>query len=231
MSFEAIILAGGRGTRLQSVISEVPKPMAPVANKPFLTYLLNQLSKTTIRNVKLSVGYKHHVIIDYFGHSFKQLKLEYVVENTPLGTGGGIRLAAEKCRSENVVVLNGDTYFDIDFKAFQKQHIENKCAMTIALKDMQLVDRYGMVELNDNQVVGFSEKSTELKSGWINGGIYALNLQQFMSNTVLGVFSMETDFMEKQVNRLRIEGYKSKKYFIDIGIPEDYQKANVYFEN
>ncbi len=229
MSTNAIILAGGMGTRLKSVITDIPKPMAPVANKPFLTYLLNQLCSFDITEVKLSVGYKHEVIESYFGTKYKHLNLDYIIEKEPLGTGGGIRLAAEACTSETLLICNGDTYFDVNIDQFVTEHIQNKNGMTIALKQMDRVNRYGMVELNQSEIIGFSEKSEALKTGWINGGIYALNKALFLDNTQAGNFSMEVDFMEKMVGQIKLEGFKSDGYFIDIGIPDDYHKANTYF--
>lgn len=229
MSTEAIILAGGMGTRLRSVITDIPKPMAPVAHKPFLTYILEQLCTTDITQVKLSVGYKHEVIQDYFGPKFKQLNLDYIIEDEPLGTGGGIRLAAESCQSNTVLICNGDTFFDVALDQFVQEHQQNNNGMTIALKHLEEVNRYGMVELSDSKIIGFSEKTSEPKTGWINGGIYALNRELFLAKTIPSRFSMEVDFMEKMVGTIRLEGFKSEAYFIDIGIPEDYQKANDYF--
>ena len=203
--------------------------MAPVANKPFLTYILEQICATEIVDVKLSVGYKYDVIRSYFGSRYKHLHLGYVVENEPLGTGGGIRLAAESCSSNTLLICNGDTFFGIDIERFINQHVSHNNGMTIALKHMEMVNRYGMVEIEDFRVLGFTEKSNDLKSGWINGGLYALDRNVFLNNTKPGQFSMELDFMEKMVGEIKIEGFKSEDYFIDIGIPEDYQKANEYF--
>jgi D-glycero-alpha-D-manno-heptose 1-phosphate guanylyltransferase len=230
METEAIVLAGGMGTRLKSVISNIPKPMAIVAQKPFLTYILDQLCNTRIANVKLSVGYKHEVIQDYFGSNYKHLNLEYIFESEPLGTGGGIRLAAESCKSKSLLICNGDTYFDVELEKFINAHNENQNGMSIALKFMEKVNRYGMVDLDGSKLLRFNEKSEDLKSGWINGGIYVLDRELFLSNTKPGRFSMETDFMEKMVDDIKIEGFKSEGYFVDIGIPEDYLKANNYFE-
>ena len=229
MPADAIILAGGMGTRLKSVISDIPKPMAPVANKPFLTYILNQLCSFDITEVKLSVGYKHEVVESYFGTKYKHLNLEYIVEKEPLGTGGGIRLAAEACSADTLLICNGDTYFDVDIDKFVNEHNTNKNGMTIALKHMDMVNRYGMVELDQSEIIGFSEKSETLKSGWINGGIYALDKELFLNKTQAERFSMEVDFMEKMVGQIKLEGFKSDGYFIDIGIPDDYHKANKYF--
>ncbi|MFT5723461.1 MAG: D-glycero-alpha-D-manno-heptose 1-phosphate guanylyltransferase [Bacteroidia bacterium] len=229
MNTEAIVLAGGMGTRLRSVISNIPKPMALVADRPFIAYIFDQLIEAGITHVKLSVGYKFEVIRDYFGHRYKQLHLEYVIEIEALGTGGGIRLAMEQCTSDSVLVCNGDTFFDVNLGHFIAQHQSNNNGMTIALKQLEHVNRYGMVELNETKIYGFTEKSNDLKSGFINGGIYAINRSQFLDRTIAGNFSMEVDFMEKMVNVIRMEGHLSDGYFIDIGIPEDYQKANEYF--
>ena len=229
MPADAIILAGGMGTRLKSVISDIPKPMALVANKPFLTYILKQLCSFDITEVKLSVGYKHEVVESYFGTKYKHLNLEYVVEKEPLGTGGGIRLAAEACSADTLLICNGDTYFDVDIDKFVNEHNTNKNGMTIALRHMDMVNRYGMVELDQSEIIGFSEKSETLKSGWINGGIYALDKELFLNKTQAERFSMEVDFMEKMVGQIKLEGFKSDGYFIDIGIPDDYHKANKYF--
>jgi D-glycero-alpha-D-manno-heptose 1-phosphate guanylyltransferase len=230
MNIEAIILAGGQGTRLRSVIQDVPKPMAPVANRPFLAYLFDQLCQTGIARVHLSVGYKHRVIIDYFGHRYKHLKLNYVVENEPLGTGGGIRLAMEQCESDHVVVLNGDTYFGVDIDAMVDEHVKSQAGLTMALKHLENVNRYGMVQLDNNQVVRFDEKSESLKTGYINGGIYILDRNRFLERTQASKFSMEVDYMERFIGEEKFCGFPSDAYFIDIGIPEDYNKANQYFE-
>ncbi|MBO6517273.1 MAG: nucleotidyltransferase family protein [Bacteroidia bacterium] len=227
---EAIILAGGMGTRLKSVVSDVPKPMAPVAGRPFLTYLLDQIANTGIQNVYLSVGYKHEVILQYFGRRYKHLNLHYVIEKERLGTGGGIRLAAELATSNTLFVLNGDTYFDVAFPKFFDHHQHAENGMTIALKQMSNVTRYGMVKQDGQRIIGFSEKSAEPVTGNINGGIYCLNRTLFLEKTKPTAFSMETDFMEKYVNDIAIGGFESEGYFIDIGIPEDYTKANQYFE-
>lgn len=231
MKPEAIILAGGKGTRLRSVVSDVPKPMAPVAGKPFLTYVLDQLVMSGITEAKLSVGYKHEVIKRHFGDRYDTINLTYVVENEPLGTGGGIRLAAESCSSDHVLVMNGDTFFDVELPVFMQLHEDAGNAMTIALKSMDNVDRYGTVRLKGNRIEEFVEKSPGAGAGLINGGIYGLNRKLFLEKTSPGTFSMEVDFMQKEVGNLVFGGVISTGHFVDIGIPEDYQKAQEYFGN
>ena len=120
---EAVILAGGFGTRLQSVVADVPKPMAPVNGKPFLQYILDYCIKQGIERVVLSTGYKHEVIFSFFGTQYNTITIQYAHEQEPLGTGGGIQFALQKCIDENVVVLNGDTFFDVDLQALESQHI------------------------------------------------------------------------------------------------------------
>lgn len=231
MNAQAIVLAGGMGTRLQSVVSDVPKPMAPVAGRPFLAYILDQICRTNISEVFLSVGYKHEVIQQFFGHKYKHLSLTYVVEKEALGTGGGIRLAAEKCNANEIIVFNGDTFFDVNIDALLSNHQTNQNDQTIALKNMEMVNRYGIVECDESlRILSFQEKTESLKSGWINGGIYCLNRETFLAKTEASKFSMEVDFMERFVQSLKLGGFPSDGYFIDIGIPEDFKKANTYFE-
>ena len=229
MSINAIILAGGKGTRLKSVVSDVPKPMALVNRRPFIAYILDQLIDAGVKHAYLSVGYRHDVISSYFGNRYKSINLHYVIEDEPLGTGGGIRLACEAATTEDVLVLNGDTFFNTDIHSLIDSHIKTNATMTIALKHMQQVNRYGMVELTDSMISAFTEKTEELKDGLINAGMYVLNRKEFIDSTQSGVFSMEKDFMEKRVDDRVICGKELAGYFIDIGIPNDYRLANGYF--
>lgn len=223
---EAIVLAGGFGTRLKSVVADVPKPMARVAGKPFLEYILNYLKSNGIKRVVLAVGYKKDVITNYFGNSFNGLEIEYSIEEEPLGTGGGVKLAMSKCLQKNVFVVNGDTYFPVDLSDMMNHHVKNAADITIATKRMKNFDRYGTIDVVKGKIVSFNEKRF-CKNGLINGGIYV------MKNNILGsikknVFSMEKDFF--QHSSLRIFSYLSNSYFIDIGIPEDYYKAQKEFK-
>ena len=113
---EAIILAGGKGTRLQSVVSDVPKPMADVNGRPFLSYLLHFLSTKGVRKVVLSVGYKHEVISNYYSNCFENMSICYAIENEPLGTGGALVESLKQVTDSNVLLLNGDSFFDINLK-------------------------------------------------------------------------------------------------------------------
>ena len=138
---ETIVLAGGLGTRLRGVIGEIPKCMAPVAGKPFLQYQLEWLSRFNISHVVLSVGYLREQVIDFVNGREWPFKISYAVEREPLGTGGGIRLALQKCRGNKVYVLNGDTFYNVNLKA-----LTFTAPVTLALKPMRDFERYGAVD-------------------------------------------------------------------------------------
>ncbi len=225
---EAIILAGGLGTRLKGVISDMPKPMAPVANQPFLKYIFDYLKQQGIERVILSVGYKYELIEDFFGNNYEGLELVYSTENEPLGTGGGIRLAVDKLNGEQAFIINGDTFFDVNLLELEKVAITENSDLCLALKSMQSFDRYGSVSLQGSRIISFKEKQF-MQEGLINGGVYWFQkslLEAFKSGEK---FSFEQDLMEKQVDQKIISGFISDTYFIDIGIPEDYAQANKDF--
>jgi len=227
---EAVVLAGGLGTRLRNVLRDLPKPMAPIGDKPFLEYLILYLQKNGIEKVILSVGYKWEVIKEYFGDSFEGMEIVYCVENEPLGTGGAIRKSLCFVASEDVFILNGDTFFDIDLKEFFAFHKEKHSVLSIALKPMKQFDRYGIVKIdNDNRIVSFEEKRY-YQFGFINGGIYLLNKDFFLSFDLVDKFSFEKDFLEKYYKFYEFYGLPFDSYFIDIGVPEDYERAKRNFE-
>jgi len=227
---EAIVLAGGLGTRLKGVISDIPKPMAPVAKQPFLQYILAYLKQQGIERVILSVGYKYEVIQEFFGDNYLGLNLIYSVEETPLGTGGGMRLAIEHLKSDRAFIINGDTFFDVQLPRMEQFAISKRADLCLALKSMKNFDRYGSVVVEDNKISSFREKQL-VKEGLINGGVYLVKTSFFTDFEVGQKFSFEQDLMEKQVGKQNILGFVSDTYFIDIGIPEDYAQANKDFEN
>ena len=229
---DVIILAGGLGTRLRQVVSELPKCMAPVCGKPFLSYLLDYLKNFNVGKVILSVGYLRDSIIQFIDNQKDNYKFDFdfAVEETPLGTGGGIKLALTKATSENVMVLNGDTFFDVDVNALVMNHLHSKKDITLALKPMENFERYGNVILDENgNVVEFQEKKFCAK-GQINGGVYVMKRENDMMDGLPEKFSFETEVLQKQAKILNINGFVCDSYFIDIGIPEDYAKANIEFE-
>ncbi len=227
---DAVVLVGGLGTRLRSLISDVPKPMAPVGDQPFLDILLKDLLRSpVVTRVVLAVGYKHEVVQNYFGERVYDREVVYAIEHEPLGTGGGIQNALRHTRSEEVLVLNGDTLFQIDAAAMVEQHQHQKAELTMALKPMRDFERYGAVNVEGSRIVGFEEKRHR-DEGLINGGIYLINKnifeQSFLKAAPLPVkFSFETDFLQPYVQQMQVHSFVSEGYFIDIGIPEDYQRA------
>ena len=227
---EAIILAGGFGTRLRSVVSDVPKPMAPMNDKgtPFLAFVLDQLAGQGFETIILSVGYMAEVIQQYFGDSYAGMKIRYSVEDEPLGTGGAVKKALALCSAENVFVLNGDTYFDVDLSAMEQQHRKSGADFTLAAREMSDFERYGALKLTaDDRVSAFLEKKY-CAHGYINGGIYCMG-RTILADVKKEAFSLEKDFLEEKVDQLHIAACKSSGYFIDIGIPKDYRRAKEYW--
>jgi D-glycero-alpha-D-manno-heptose 1-phosphate guanylyltransferase len=221
---EAIILAGGLGTRLKEVIDDIPKPMAVVAGKPFLSYLLDYCLSAGIEKIVLAVGYKYEVIKKFFGNLYKGVKLEYAIEKEPLGTGGAIWNAFQYITTDTALLLNGDSVFFVDIQQFYSNHIQNQADISLALKPMQNFDRYGTVELFNNRIINFHEKQPA-KQGLINAGVYLINKKSIQKYPQKEKFSFEKDIVEKYVNRLTLIGFVDTGYFIDIGIPEDYERA------
>ncbi len=228
---EAIILAGGFGTRLQTVVSDVPKPMAPIINEPFLNYVFDYLKHYHIEHVVLSTGYLADKISEYYKNEYQGIKIFYTKEETPLGTGGGIRLAMEKCHTHHVLVLNGDSFFDVNLNQYFNQHISFHSDCSLALRKVDNAARYGTIKLEDGFIKAFKEKDSIEKEGLINGGVYIIDRELFLNKTeTLKPFSIEKDFFETRINELNLMGFEYEGYFIDIGIPEDYNKAQDDFK-
>ena len=230
---EAIILAGGFGTRLKDVVKDLPKPLAPVNDRPFLDYILLRLASFGIKRVVLSVGYLSDKMKAHYGHHFGGMEIDYSVEEEPLGTGGGIRLALQKCQTYDVLVLNGDSFFDIDLVSFYNKHSDAVADASLALRRVDNAARYGTITLGEfDKIYSFKEKNGADNPGIINGGIYILCPDTFLSETPAGVnFSIEKDFFEKKLDKLNLYGFAYKDYFIDIGIPEDYKQAQHDFKS
>lgn len=231
MITECIILAGGLGTRLRDAVPDLPKCMAPVAGRPFLSYVIDHLLKEGIHSFIFSLGYKHEVVADYLQKNYSQLHAKFAVEDSPLGTGGGIRLACEQSTEKNVLVVNGDTLFKVALSTLAYFHALCKADCTLALKPMKEFDRYGVVELNeDYSIKSFREKQFYAE-GNINGGVYALQVQKLLDEDLPVKFSFEKDYLEKRYMQRRMYGIVQDVYFIDIGIPGDYERAQEEFRN
>jgi D-glycero-alpha-D-manno-heptose 1-phosphate guanylyltransferase len=236
---EAIILAGGLGTRLRSAVPDLPKCMAPVAGKPFLSYLIDYLTVQGVERFIFALGYKSETIEDLLRGKFAgsstagssqpargpQPRYILSIEKEPLGTGGAIRLACEQAGEDTLLVLNGDTFFGIDTHELAGLHSQKQADCTLCLKPMENFDRYGVVETGpDGRVTRFLEKQF-YKEGLINGGVYALNVPRFLEQPLPAKFSFEKDWLEPSYSDRLLYGLVQDGYFIDIGIPEDYERA------
>jgi D-glycero-alpha-D-manno-heptose 1-phosphate guanylyltransferase len=219
---EAIILAGGFGTRLKAALPDLPKSMAPVNGRPFLFYLINYLRSQGIEKFIFSLGFKHEVITSYLNANFPTLNFDCVIEKEPLGTGGAILASCYKASGKNVLIANGDTLFKVDVQKALAAHNKYQSDCTLLLKTMENFDRYGVVELNDDNTIASFKEKQYYKTGLINGGIYILNTEQFLAEEMPATFSFEKDFLEKYFDTRKIYGTVQDEYFIDIGIPEDY---------
>lgn len=227
---ECIVLAGGLGTRLRDTIGNYPKCMAEVNGQPFLHYVFDYLEVQGCTRVILSLGYLHDVITAWLTTQTRPFEITYVIEQEPLGTGGGIQLAIKAAQTENVVVLNGDTMFFIKLSEVMQFHLQQNAAATLALKEMHQFDRYGAVRIDAAQhILSFEEKKYQDK-GLINGGIYMINKHALLQKQLPEKFSFEKDYLEAFVQEQHFYGLRCDAYFIDIGIPEDYQQAQEDFK-
>jgi D-glycero-alpha-D-manno-heptose 1-phosphate guanylyltransferase len=223
---EAIVLAGGFGTRLQHILPDIPKALAPIGGKPFLHFILRHLSSQGINRVVLSVGHKWELIQNHFGNESFGMKLDYQIESEPLGTGGAIKASLDHVTSNPCFVVNGDSLFMIHMEKLAIMHQERDADVTIALKHMKHFDRYGTVEIDDqNRITAFREKQF-VPEGIINAGTYLVNRDLFRGKHETR-FSMEKDFFERELGNQRIFGLVFDDYFIDIGIPTDYERAQL----
>ncbi len=223
---QAIILAGGAGTRLRARVSDVPKPMAPVAGRPFLEYLIARLLLAGCRRIVLSVGYLHEKVSDHFGARAGAADIAYAVEDRPLGTGGAIALALRSCDpAEPVLVMNGDSFLDVDLAAFADWYRRSDGEFGMVLRKVDDVSRFGEVRFSGERVTEFIEKGGEARAGWINAGIYALRAGLFERFQLPDAFSLERDVLGAQLSALDVRAFPVDGYFIDIGIPEEFDRA------
>lgn len=226
---QAILLCGGMGTRLRSVVSDRPKPMADICGKPFLQYLLEMLRDKGITEVIFALGYMGEMIEEYFqdGSAFG-LKIAYSYEEEPLGTGGAIRNALPKILEEEVLVLNADTYFPMDYQGLYHFHQENDGDFSLATRAVPDISRYGAVRRDAaGRILAWNEKledGGQPLAGEINGGIYVMK-KSLIAEIPEGKQSLEQDCIPKWLSEgKRIFGLPFDGYFMDIGIPKDYQQ-------
>lgn len=221
---KAIVLAGGLGTRLRERARGLPKPMALVAGRPFLEYVLDRLIEGGVSDITLSVGYQAESIQSHFGTNYRGATLRYAVEAEPLGTGGAIAFALHGQDDDPVLVLNGDTFLALDYRNLVHWYEQNPTPVAIVLRKVPDVARFGAVIMERERVTGFAEKG---KAGpdLINAGVYIVCPKVFSTFGVSGKFGFEADFLERYCNVLKPRAYVTDAYFIDIGIPEDFDRA------
>ena len=227
--FECVVLAGGLGTRLRQIIPDMPKPLAPVAGKPFLDILLSSLACKGCAGFVLSVGYLGKMIMNRYGKYFEGVPVRYALEEEPLGTGGGLRLALNACDTMMPIVVNGDTFTDVDISAFQAYY-----ALTSqpALVGVWLDDasRYGHLQVADGKIVGFVEKG-QPGPALISAGCYCLPRSALEAFPEGHAFSLEQDYFAHIAARSHLGLFVADGLFIDIGVPEDYARAQIIFAN
>jgi len=225
---EAIILAGGKGTRLNSVICDLPKPMAPVDGRPFLEFILDRLIQFNFNSVILSVGFKADKIISYFGDKYFDMPVKYMIERSPLGTGGAIKNCLNEISVDSAVVLNGDTYSDLNYDEMLDLNAKNRELVIGAIK-VKDVNRYGALEVKSGNLIKFIEKGAT-GPGIINAGCYVINKNEFSNVLSEDNFSFEEDYLKKIIKNREIKVFISQGKFIDIGIPDDYFLAQNYLK-
>ena len=226
----AVILAGGLGTRLRPVLPGVPKVLAEVRGRPFLTYLLDQLEHYSLARAVLCTGYLAESVREKLGESYRSLSLYYSPEVQLLGTGGAVRQALAYCTSDPVLVMNGDSYVDVDLAGFFTWFRAGNLEAAMVLRRMPDTSRYGRVEAGAGGLVtGFLEKKASGGPGWINSGVYLLRKNVLLSLAEGQFSSLERDLFPWLASEARLYGYPTVGKFIDIGTPESYSSAEEFF--
>ena len=220
----AIVLAGGLGTRLKDRVPDLPKPMAPVAGRPFLEYVLDGLVGGEVDEIVLAVGYRAQSIQNHFGTAYRGLPIRYTVETTPLGTGGALVQAISGKGGDPWLVLNGDTLLSIDYPALLAWYRQQPARVAMVLRRVDDVSRYGAVLVENDRVTGFAEKGGS-GPGLINAGIYILMPELFQGLALPRQFSFEADVLQAHCSGLLPRAYVTDCYFIDIGVPESFERA------
>ncbi len=220
---QAVLLAGGLGTRLKSVVSDRPKPMALIEGKPFMEYVIHELSRHGITEIIFAVGYKGSMVEEYFGDGRKfGVTVSYAYEEELLGTAGAIKNAGRFITEDYFYVLNADTFYQIDYGRLLRIRQEKALDMALVLRQVPDVSRYGKAVLTDGLLTAFNEKTEEPGPGTINGGIYLLS-RKLLEEIPAGKVSLENEMIPRWLSEgRRLGGFVNDGYFIDIGIPEAY---------
>lgn len=222
---QAVLLAGGFGTRLSSVVNDRPKPMALIGDKPFMEYVVHELTRHGITEIIFAVGYKGSMVEEYFkdGADFS-VKAVYSYEEEPLGTAGAIKNAARFITGDSFFVLNADTFYQMDYSRLMQVKEQADLDMALVLREVPDVSRYGEAVLTGCRLTGFNEKSADARPGTINGGVYLMKTALLLEIPE-GKVSLENEMIPKWMKEdRRLGGLVNDGYFIDIGIPEDYYK-------
>lgn len=221
----AAVLAGGKGLRLREAVSDRPKVLAAVAGKPFLGHILDQLAGAGIRRIALCTGYKGEMVEAEFGAEYRGMELVYSREHKPLDTAGALRNALPLVNSETLLAMNGDSFCNVDLRAFHSCHVDHRAEASIVLTRKPDAKRYGSVEIDaEGKIIAFREKGESIGGGWVSAGIYLIDTHLLHSIPVGKAVSIEKEVFPEWINR-NFYGYKSTGKFIDIGTPEDYRSA------
>ncbi len=226
----AAILAGGLGTRLRPAVGDVPKVLARVNGRPFVTFLLERLVQAGVTHAVLLTGYQAAQVQETLGDSYDGMKLVYSVETTPLGTGGALRQALPKLKAESVLLLNGDSFCDVGLSRLLTAHGRRRADVTMALVHVPNTQRFGRVDtIANGKIAHFGEKQGHAGSGWINAGVYVLSRSLVEGIPRKQAVSLERDLLPVWVQSRRCFGFKTNCRFLDIGTPSSYAKATVFF--
>lgn len=221
---EAVLLAGGLGTRLREVVADLPKALAPVAGRPFVAYLLELLAEAGIAHAVLATGHLGDQVERTIGHDWRGMRISYSCEERPLGTGGAVRRAAAQTEGGPLLVLNGDSYLHFDPQAFARAMARHDARIGIALAQVADVARYGAVETGEGRVLGFRGKGGR-GPGWINAGVYYFSRMALEQLPQREAFSLESDVLLPTAAAGGVHAYTDTSGFIDIGVPVDYAAA------
>jgi D-glycero-alpha-D-manno-heptose 1-phosphate guanylyltransferase len=223
------ILAGGFGTRLRSRVADRPKVLAPVHGRPYLTYLLDQLTSAGVREVVLLTGYMADMVQSTLGDTYQDMRLLYSPEPAPLGTGGALRLALPFIATSGVLLLNGDSYCDVPLPAFWDAHRRQRGAVSLTLCEVSDTARFGRVHLAGDRVTRFEEKREAGGAGWINAGVYIIDRAAIDEIPSGRPVSLEREMFPAWASHGRVHGFCCTGRFLDIGTPASYAEAETFF--
>ena len=226
-NIDVLILCGGQGTRMRPVLADKPKILIDLGGKPFLDILLKNLATQGFQRIILSVGYLKEQIINHFAtNTDKKIQIEFATEDTPLGTGGAVKKAKSLIKSDNFLIMNGDSLCLVDYQKFYENHLDKGALISMVLNKVADTSDYGEVKLDDgNKIVNFNEKGGGKKSGLISAGIYFMRKNIFSYMPKESNFSLEYDFFPKILDK-PCYGFVSEEEFIDIGTPKKYKRAS-----